>query len=112
MPEIDSGELLDFDSKFEGGNLVKAGIEQLNQGVVFVTSTVNVPKADVKLPSVYLTSIEYMPMSEEGVGFTKIFFFEDSIMKEKKDPAPPIPLRFKDIDIDRLEISVPIGYKP
>ena len=31
---------------------------------------------------------------------------------EKKDPAPPIPLRFKDIDMDRLEISVPIGYKP
>jgi hypothetical protein len=31
---------------------------------------------------------------------------------EKKDPAPPIPLRFKDIDMDSLELSVPFGYKP
>jgi hypothetical protein len=52
---------------------------------VLVTSTLKVINPDYKLPSVYLTSIVYMPIKEEGVkgvGSTKIFYEESMLKKE------------------------------
>ena len=52
---------------------------------MLVTSTLKVIYSDYKSPSVYLTSIVYMPIKEEGVegvGSTKIFY-EESILKKE-----------------------------
>ena len=47
-----------------------------------VTSTLKVINSDYKLPSVYLTSIVYMPIKESEEGSTKIFYEESFLKKE------------------------------